>query len=151
MMESLLAALPAGEPDLLIFKAIFLTRLPEDIRSFVATQAKVMDSRQLAAYADTLWFARNQGKRSGRPVMAVTPATEQASTELAALETTVAALKIAPPQPRRGGRSRGGRGRGQPSKVANFVCWRHVQYQDRAHKCEDPARCSWSENGEAGQ
>ena len=69
MMESLPATLPAREPDGLIFKALFLTRLPDDIRSLVVTQAKTTDSRPLAAYLDQLWLARNSRRNGSTPIL----------------------------------------------------------------------------------
>jgi hypothetical protein len=79
MMDDLLAMLPPGEADGLLFKAIFLTRLPDDLRTLVAPHAKTLESRPLAAYADQLWIARNS-KRAAKPVAVVAdPSLELAS------------------------------------------------------------------------
>ena len=74
MLESLLALLPPGEVDGLLFKTIFLTKLPSDIRDHVAAQLENLSSREMGRLADNWWFARNQrlyGEKSRVPVAAV--------------------------------------------------------------------------------
>jgi len=58
LIKTMLALLPNGEADSLLFKGVFLSRLPVEIRDIVAVQWKAMDSRALAAFADTLWLTR---------------------------------------------------------------------------------------------
>jgi hypothetical protein len=151
MMDDLLAMLPPGERDGLLFKAIFLTRLPDDMRVLVAPQAKTLESRPLAAYADQLWIARN-GKKAAKPVAVVTDPTLELASKVNELAGVVASLRTSQPPKRankRAGRGgRGGRGGGGDNK---FVCWRHEQYQERAFRCEEPSRCTWAGNCPAGQ
>ena len=68
MMESMLALLPPGELDGLLFKTIFLARLPSKIRGHVAAQFGTLTSRQMGALADNLWFAGKQPLRQQVPV-----------------------------------------------------------------------------------
>ena len=159
MMDDLLAMLPPGELDGLLFKAIFLTRLPDDLRTHVAPHAKTMESRQLAAHADQLWFARNS-KRAAKPVAVVADPTLELASKVDELAGVVAALKTAQ-QPKRGNRRGGGRGSGRGGGGGRggrgggggggVICWRHETYKERAYKCEDPGRCTWSGNAHAGE
>ena len=68
IMESMLALLPPGELDGLLFKTIFLARLPSKIRGHVAAQFGTLTSRQMGALADNLWFAGKQPLRQQVPV-----------------------------------------------------------------------------------
>lgn len=164
MMESLLASLPPGEVDGILFKAVFLTRLPDDIRNHVAVLARDMASRPLAAHADQLWFARNTRRAaSARAVMAVADPgvlVEASSGGLDDLTVAVAALGVANRQKKQrgGGRGRGrgggrgaGRTAGDAGKAAPYVCWRHCEYGSRAYNCEDEQKCTWSGNAKAGE
>lgn len=156
LMEIMLASLPPGEVDGLVFKGMFLTRLPDSIRALVQTQARLLDSRPLAAYADQLWIAHH-AKPAGRPVMAVTSAAGEAVDEDEDLEGAVAALALSR-QPRKkpaAKKRRGGGGGGsQPAagrEKAKWLCYRHQQFRERAYRCDDPERCSWSGNEKAGE
>ena len=59
LMEAMLALLPPGEPDGMLFKTHFLNRLPADIRNHVVGAGFNKTSREMAAMADDLWFASN--------------------------------------------------------------------------------------------
>lgn len=153
-MDWMLATLPPGEQEGLLVKGIFLSRLPDDIRSLVQTQAKTMDCRPLAAFADQLWIARNS-RKSGRPVMAVAEQQAEWTEKLAALEGVVAALSVSKQgrkrQPtKKGGNNGGGQAAGGGEK-REYLCRRHAGYGDRAFKCDDPKYCTWSGNEPAGQ
>ena len=69
MMASMLAMLPPGEQKRILFKYIFLSWLPSDIRDHVSAQSKTLSSRELGSFTDELWFARIS--RSGHHVMAM--------------------------------------------------------------------------------
>jgi len=147
LMDELLALLPTGEHPGLLFKTVFLNRLPEDVRAHVQGGAKEQDCRELAAAADVIWQARNQRKAS---VLAAVP-----STPIEDLSEAVAAVKLQQKagsgrnDARRGG---GGRGRGRganknrpPAQSAaknTYVCFRHAKFGDAAWECEDPTRCT---------
>jgi len=145
LMDSLLALLPIGEEPGLLFKTVFLDRLPNDVRTHVQGAARHQDCRELAAAADVIWRARNQKNTSTLAAVALNPVEEIAD--------TVAALKIQPSgneargSGRRGGRGRGrgkpnSRGGGQPSQRKAYLCFKHARFGDAAWECEDPARCT---------
>lgn len=153
MMDWMLATLPPGEPEGLFVKGIFLTRLPEDIRSLVQPQAKTLECRQLAAYADQLWIARNS-RKSGHSVMAVMPPGDVLGEKLAALEGAVAALAVSKQGKKRPANRRGHGGGSQAAsgqEKGGWLCRRHAEFGEAAFKCNDPKFCAWSGNGHAGQ
>ena len=43
----------------MLFKTHFINRLPVTIRDHMVTAAFTLTSREMAAVADNLWFARN--------------------------------------------------------------------------------------------
>ena len=59
LMESMLALLPPGEPESMLFKTHFLNRLPADIRNHVAPAGFNNTASEMEDIADTLWFASN--------------------------------------------------------------------------------------------
>ena len=74
LMESMLALLPPGEPESMIFKTHFLNRLPVGIRNHVAAAGFNHTATELADIADTLWFASNHrqsGNKRSKAVAAV--------------------------------------------------------------------------------
>jgi len=151
MMDWMLATLPPGEQEGVLVKCIFLTRLPDDIRSLVQTQAKAMECRPLAAFADQLWIARNS-RKSAKPVMAVAEQQEVWAERMGKLEGLVAALSAAKPAKKKwnkkgnsGGTAASGAGKKE------YLCRRHAGFGERAFRCDDPEYCSWSGNGPAGQ
>ena len=144
LMSSLLAMLPPGEQDGILFKTVFLMRLPKDIREHVATQVRVLSSSQLATLADQLYLARVARQYGNRPVMAVTGDQDELE-EVEELAAGVAAITTKKPKPRFKGK---GKGSSQSKKepVLLSVCTRHVKYGDKAFSCEDPATCKWPGN-----
>ena len=66
LMRTLLTHLPAGEPAGLLFKHLFLLRLPEDLREQVSKKIERLDARELAEYADTRWHVWNAKRSGGR-------------------------------------------------------------------------------------
>jgi hypothetical protein len=156
MMDWMLTTLPPDEQgEHLLMKCIFLTRLPDDIRSLVQTQAKVMECRPLAAFADQLWIARNS-KKSMKPVMAVMETPRESLEErMAKLDGLVAAMAVSKPAKKGGRRPKKGSGGGGPAagggEKREYLCRRHAGFGDRAYRCDDPEYCAWSGNGSAGQ
>ena len=106
LMETLLALLPPGEPDGMLFKAHFLNRLPADILNHVVADGFNSTSREMAAMAFNLWFASNsrQGGNKHHPVVATIPE------DVEELEEAVAAPNVQPkcPQPKKA--AKGGKG-----------------------------------------
>ena len=146
LMETLLSWLPAGEVDGLLFKTVFITRMPKEISDHLARKLRSKTSRELAALADQLWMARNARRSTYKAVAAVTPL-EEDDDELADLTNTVAALNT-------GGKGKY-KGKGQakdkpkqksPTFVDLKICSTHHRYGDKAFRCQDPNTCQWSGN-----
>ena len=74
LMRSLLACLPAGEPAGLLFKHLFLLKLPGDLCDQVAKKMERLDALEQADYADTRWHVPNSKKAPNKIVVAVEPA-----------------------------------------------------------------------------
>jgi len=150
LMDEMLAILPEGEVPGLLFKTIFLNRLPADVRAHVQRAARLQPCRELAAAADEIWRARNQPKPA--KVAALPPVQADDLVE------TVAAMALGNGKtggnnssrgPRRGGSGRGrGRGSGgrQSGQKVAYLCFRHAKFGDAAWECEDPGRCSSATN-----
>ena len=149
LMDAMLALLPAGEQPGLLFKGLWLERMPEVVRSHVQGAARLMDCRQLAAAADVVWLASNRPTGGLMPTAAVAP---QPVHELA---DEVAALRLEKSGSSSGWRG-GGRGRffkkrggqrgGQRSgqqRNSRYKCYRHAKFGQEAYSCEDPDRCSF--------
>ena len=138
MMSSMLALLPPGEVDGVLFKCIFLSRLPSDIRDSVATQSKKLSSRELGTFADELWFARNS--RHSQYVMAVA---EPNNKEVEELTDAVAAVRLQPKK--KFNRKFGGKESGAEKK-GKWICWRHATFKEKAFSCNSPKHCQYQGN-----
>ena len=168
MMDSMLAALPPGETAGYLFKGMFLHKLPSDMKDMVAVQFDTLQAKDLAAYADTIWNARNAKKTTVAAVTATDGEVKAAAGEESALEKAVAALALQK-QPRKGGRGGRYRGRGcggrnggqdggrsggqngnqdggQNKQRGSYLCCRHLRWGDQAWSCEEPQACQFSEN-----
>ena len=136
LMDSMVALLPAGEAQGILFKFIFLSRLPGDMRDHVQAEAKQLDPGALAQLADGIWQSRNVDRR--HMLAAVdTPATE-ADQELV---EGVAALNVDKRGRWKNMRPQA-RGGGQKSKL---VCWKHIKYGVDAFSCEDAEHCAFNQ------
>ena len=82
-----------------VFKTHFINRLPLDIHDHVMAGGFTLSSREMAAVADNLWFARNshQGSNKHHPMAAAV------LEDVKELEEAVAALNVQPkrPQPKK--------------------------------------------------
>jgi hypothetical protein len=147
LMDQMLASLPRGEVPGLLFKGIFLDRMPADVRAHVQGAAEDQECRQLAAACDVVWLARV--KKSGKVAVVASEAVEEMTEHVAALSVQAAKRGGAANQSKSRGRGKGrggGRGRGDGrsrGKLPGFTCWRHVQYGEQAWQCEDPGLCSF--------
>ena len=74
LMRLLLACLLAGEPAGLLFKHLFLFKLPGDLCDQVAKKMERLDARELAEYADMHWHVHTSKKAPSKIVVAVEPA-----------------------------------------------------------------------------
>ena len=132
LMESMLALLPPGEPESMLFKTHFLNRLPADIRNHVAAAGFNNTASEMADIADTLWFTSNS--RQGSQAVAAVQEDDKN------LEEASAALSVQPkrPQPKKKP-TKGGKGKGT-------VCFVHKKYGADTWKCAEPTTCTWTEN-----
>ena len=135
-MEAMLALLPPGEPESMLFKTHFLNRLPADIPNHVAAAGFNNIASEMANIADALWFTSNSrqgGKKRSQAVAAVQEDDEN-------LEEAVAALSVQPKwsQPKKKA-AKGGKGKGT-------VCVVHKKYGAHTWKCAEPTTCTWTEN-----
>ena len=131
LMDSMLALLPPGEVPSLLFLAMFLRRLPADMRDQLAAQ-NIRDPAAMAAAANLIYDARPQGF-SG--VSAVSTARHGRS-----------------PSPREGrqrrpAQNRSSRRQQTPGAVGSGLCRLHEQWGVDARRCVQP--CSWSGNAPA--
>jgi len=150
LMDEMLAILPEGEVPGLLFKTIFLNRLPADVHAQMQRAVRLQQCREPAAAADEIWCARNQPMPA--KVAALLPVQADDLVEAVsavALGNGRTGGSGSSRGPRRGG---GGRGRGRGSggcqsgqKVA-YLCFRHAEFGDAAWECEDPGRCSSATN-----
>jgi len=151
LMDEMLAILPEGEVPGLLFKTIFLNRLPADVRAHMQRAGCLQPCRELAAAADEIWRARNQPTPA--KVAALPPAQADDLVE------AVAAVALSNNKPGRSNASRGarrgggGRSRGnnrpgarQSGQKVAYLCFRHAKFGDAAWECEDPGRCSSAAN-----
>lgn len=156
LMDAMLAALPPGEADGLLFKGHFLHRLPADIRDQVAVQWEELPSQKLAEFADAIWFARNSQKAAVAAVAAVPPASTEGK-EPAGVEELVAALSLNQKRGGRGGQAgrggrrgrggqRGSRGGGRAASGKGWLCYKHALFGEQAYHCADTEHCQWSGN-----
>jgi hypothetical protein len=123
LMDSMLALLPPDEKPGVVFLAMFLRRLPSDLRDHLASK-DFSTPHQMAEHADILWDAR--GGAAG-----------------------MVARVVAPGSPARGRRRSPGRSpsRRQQTPGPTGHCFYHQRFKNRAHRCVPP--CTWTENGEA--
>jgi hypothetical protein len=138
LMDTMLASLPDDCQPNRLFLALFLRRLPADIRDQLVAQ-DLKDPAAMAAVADRIYDARPQ---SGH-VHAI-PAAPAA----------VHAVDGRSPSPagRRRPNSRRERNRRQPSRRRdedpdNGLCFYHTNFGARASRCRPP--CGWPGNGRA--
>jgi hypothetical protein len=128
LLDGMLSLLPTGEQPGVIFMALFLKKLPQDVRDHLCSRN--FDSvRDMAIFADQMWDACGS---LSYPVVAA----------------------IGARSPNRGrsrsrsaGRASGSRRRPTPAARDSELCYYHANYADRAHKCRAP--CPWTGNAPA--
>jgi len=157
LMDSLLAALPPGEPAGILFKAHFLSRLPTDFRDLVAVHVADYEPVQLAALADQLWMARN-ARPAAAAAVAPTATSSATKQEMEDLEEMVAAISMKKEfkgkkkwEKKKQVGGSGGDGQSGPSgqngqKSPPYLCRSHLKYGDQAHSCADTKYCKWKGN-----
>jgi hypothetical protein len=155
--SDLLAAMfehcPAGEESTALFRALFLTRLPPEIRVHLET-AEEVSLKQLALRADQLWLTLAAKKQ------AVAAAVEAELME-SGTEAAMAAVRgkffaknkqkkqpadsSAVAQPAAAADGTGGAAT-RPKIISMQLCWRHAKYGSKAFRCADKSACQWPEN-----
>ncbi len=132
LMSKMLALLTPGHQPCEVVLALFMEKMPSDIRCGVALK-DYDDPRVLAADADLLWDSRVASQTSG--VGAV-----------GRLDDCVSAVQVQ-------NRSRGKRPRQKrppppyDEASSNGLCYYHHSWGKDAHKCRSP--CTWSGNAPA--
>lgn len=130
LMASMLAHLPAGDSSSsTLFLALFLRRLPSDIRSHLVT-TDFKTPREMAEYADKLWDARS---------------TEDTllATAINKVSVTDRADRSPSPSPRHRRQTPA-----RPNPAPRTLCYYHSRFGQDAQKCENP--CSFQGNARAG-
>ena len=107
----------------MLFKTHFINRLPVTIQDHVVTAGFTLTSREMAAVADNLWFARNsrQSDSKHHPVAAAV------QEDVEEIEEAVAALNVQPkcPQPKKKA-AKGGKSQGFPGSPHLHVVGKRV-------------------------
>jgi hypothetical protein len=122
LMDSMLAILPPGEQAGVVFLAMFLRRLPTDLRDHLAGK-DFASPQQMAEHADTLWDARAGASGS--------------------VSHVARSRESLPTRGRRRSPGRSPRG-SQQTPGPGGLCFYPHRFKARAHKCVPP--CSWAEN-----
>jgi hypothetical protein len=144
---------PAGEENTMLFRSIFLKRMPAEVRVLLVAE-ETTELKELATRADQLWL--KFGQRRGDHVAAVQVKEEQQKAD-SSDEATVAAIpakkKNNSKKKKRGGTSStsgGQQSSGMAQKAAKgkqvFLCHTHLKYGSSAYFCAEPDSCAWPEN-----
>jgi hypothetical protein len=132
MMDAMLALLPPGEQAGTLFQALFMRRLPSDMRQQLAAR-DFPNLTDMAAHADALWDARGPGFSS-------------AAAELAAVLPRSGSPAGRGRSPVRNTDRPPGRRQDTPRRPA--VCFNHQRYGDACNNCRKP--CAYKQgNGPA--
>jgi len=141
MMAEMLALLPAEVELCLLFKGLFLARMPADMQDHLQLRVDDLDCQQLAQHADNLWIARNRQKAK---VLAALPLPPEP--DIADVTEAVAAIQL---------RKGPGQKKQRTSRVNKPVakrqdgrkdgpkdlCSRHQRFGGRAWECDSPQTC----------
>jgi hypothetical protein len=133
---------PPGEENGLIFRGLFIQRLPQQIRLQLA-EDRHSPVQALAARADTLMAHHSYNAVAAVEMHSV----EEAEEVVAAVrDPKKPARKQQQQQGRRKAAAPGSKAGGGGLKKEAWLCRRHHQYGSRAYECEDPDSCGWSGN-----
>ena len=117
LLDSMMALLPADEPAGKIFQALFLQRLPADMRDHLVA-ADIATPREMAVVADRMWDTRREKG------------------------ATIAAARAPSPSDRGRERRRVSTARRQATLGPSSLCYYHKAFGEKAHRCRAP--CTWS-------
>jgi len=144
MMADMLALLPAGVEPCILFKGLFLARMPAEKQEHLQLRVDELNRQQLAEQADALWVARNHHKPR---ILAAIPADKEADLEVSELTDTVAAVQLkkgSQKKPFKQVRTKdkaGGRRMDSKRDGPKDLCGRHQRFGGRAWECESPHTC----------
>jgi hypothetical protein len=146
--SDLLAAMfefcPDGEESSALFKALFLTRLPAEVRVHLEMEES-MSLKQLAARADQLWLTLAAKQQAVVAAQLEKPeAVEEQEAAVAAVRPRFFKKKRPAAAASDGAAPAAGGGQAaQTNKkfVAMQLCWRHAKYGSKAYGCVDTATC----------
>lgn len=124
LMDRMLAFLD-GHPPCFLFRALFLQRMPDSVRSTLV-HSKVEDCRELAKAADALWSAHQHSTN--------TVSGYSTNTELDSSNNLMTGSFS-----RRGGQQK------ITSTAPVKLCWYHAKHGEKASRCLQP--CSFSSSG----
>jgi hypothetical protein len=143
MMNRMLALMSKGDKPGDLFMAVFMDRLPEDMRALLSL-GDFRSPKDMAAAADQIWDAK--GARGAVPtaVTAVRPPSRSPSRSPANQDRDRRSQKARRPSTP----GPAGGGKGQRSQLVQ-LCRFHAKFGDKAYSCQPG--CSWSGNGQAGQ
>jgi len=142
MMAEMLALLPAEVEPCLIFKGIFLARMPADMQDHLQLRVDELDCHELAQQADALWVARNRQKAK---VLAALPLPPEPDSIVADLADAVAAVQIKKGSQQK--RQKQGKMAKPPQRRPDRrdgpkdICSRHQRFGGRAWECDSPNTC----------
>jgi len=123
LLDSMLSLLPVGEQPTILFQALYLERLPSEIRDQLAA-ADFESVREMAVLADTIWDSRSERFQSG-----------------------VSAVRSTSPGRKKNRKKSPGRRKRDFTPAPGGACFYHHTFGEGALKCEPP--CSWQGNGQA--
>ena len=73
LLDAMMALLLAGEPPGIIFQALFLRRLPVDMKDHLVA-ANLETPREMAILADRMWDSRSEKTATASAVRGASPA-----------------------------------------------------------------------------
>jgi hypothetical protein len=156
--SDLLAAMfefcPAGEEDGSLFRALFLTRLPAELRVHLEAQ-ETASLKALALRADQLWqtLAAKQAVLAAQ--FSEMDMADQEEETLAAIKQkffqkkgkkAAGGEKAKGQQDGGGGSQADGKQKANRSTVTIQLCWRHAKYGAAAYRCADTDNCQHQGN-----
>jgi hypothetical protein len=139
---------PPGEENSALFQALFLTRLPPEIRVHVEGAEK-MALKELAAKTDQLWLTLAPKQQALLAAAMAAETTPEAGEELLAAVKGKFFPKKKQQTKKEGQAAAAAPPKGRPADkklVTLQLCWRHTKYGETAYDCADQGSCQWPGN-----
>jgi len=141
LMDDMLALLPVSETPGVLFKSVFLARLPGDMRDHVQAHAERLSCRELAGMADNIWQSRNARRCDVAAALPMSSHFSPTDEEVDSLTETVAAINMKKRVQQQQQRPRPPARKG--GSQSQLVCWKHLRFGKKARDCADPDNCSF--------